>query len=127
MIAFDTNHLVRHVLDDDPAQCAHVRSLIQSAESADEQIHIFDLVLMEACWVLQSGWGFDRDGWCQILDDVLQDPIFTFDDGPRLWKTLDRYRNGKADFADYLILGHSETKGAKLETFDKKLKREIGA
>lgn len=125
MIAFDTNHLLRHVLDDDSKQCAHVHSLIESAESADEQIHLLDLVLMETCWVLQSGMGFDRDAWCHVLDNLLQDPVFSFDDSGRLWKALDKYRKGKADFDDYLILGHSESIGAKLETFDKKLKKEL--
>ena len=125
MIAFDTNHLLRHVLQDDPKQCAQVASLMESAEAADQQIHLLDLVLMEACWVLQSGMGFDREGWSHILDNLLQDPIFSYDDSSRLWKTLERYRNGKADFDDYLILGHSESIGAKLQTFDKKLKKEI--
>lgn len=125
MIAFDTNHLLRHVLQDDPKQCAQVAGLMESAEAADQKIHLLDLVLMEACWVLQSSMGFDREGWSHILDTLLQDPIFSFDDSSRLWKTLERYRSGKADFDDYLILGHSESAGAKLQTFDKKLKREI--
>ena len=112
-------------MQDDPKQCAHVASLLESAEAADQKIHILDLVLMEACWVLQSSMGFDREGWSHILDNLLQDPIFSFDDSSRLWKTLERYRNGKADFDDYLILGHSESIGAKLQTFDKKLKKEI--
>ena len=80
---------------------------------------------MEACWVLRSGMGFDRAEWSYILDNLLQDPVFSFDDPNRLWKALDRYRNGKADFDDYLILGHSESIGATLETFDKKLKNEM--
>ena len=125
MIAFDTNHLLRHVLQDDPKQCAQVASLIGSAEAADQKIHLLDLVLMEACWVLQSSMGFDREGWSHILYNLLQDPIFNYDDSSRLWRTLERYRNGKADFDDYLILGHSESIGAKLQTFDKKLKKEI--
>ncbi|MEQ9822753.1 MAG: PIN domain-containing protein [Puniceicoccaceae bacterium] len=125
MIAFDTNHLLRHVLDDDTKQSAHVHSLIKSAESTDEQIHLLDLVLMEACWVLQSGMGFDRDAWCHVLDSLLQDPVFSFDNSRRLWKALERYRDGRADFDDYLILGHSESIGAKLETFDKKLRNEL--
>lgn len=80
---------------------------------------------MEACWVLQSSMGFDREGWSHVLDTLLQDPIFSYDDSSRLWKTLGRYCNDKADFDDYLILGHSESIGAKLQTFDKKLKKEI--
>ena len=125
MIAFDTNHLLRHVLQDDPKQCAQVAGLMESAEAANQKIHLFDLVLMEACWVLQSSMGFDREGWSHILDNLLQDPMFSYDDSSRLWRTLEKYRNGKADFDDYLILSHSESIGARLQTFDKKLKKEI--
>ena len=125
MIAFDTNHLLRHVLDDDPKQCKRVRSLIDAAEEADQRIHLLDLVIMETCWVLQSVMGFDRNGWCHVLEQLLQDPAFRFDDAGRLWKTLDRYRTGKADFDDYLILGQAETMGARLETFDRKLRKKF--
>ena len=125
MIVFDTNHLLRHVLQDDQKQCAQIAGLMELAETADQKIHLLDLVLMEACWVLQSSMGFDREGWSHILYNLLQDPIFSYDDSSRLWRTLERYRNGKADFDDYLILGHSESIGAKLQTFDKKLKKGI--
>lgn len=121
MIAFDTNHLLHPVLDDETKQCARVRFLVESAKSTSEQIQLFDLVLLEACWVLQSVLGVDRDGWCHILNNLLQDPVFSFDSSSRVWKALERYRKGRADFADYLILGQSEAIGAKLETFDKQL------
>lgn len=125
MIAFDTNHLLRHVLDDDPKQSGRVRSLIDSAQKGNRPILLFDLVIMETCWVLQSVMGFGRDDWCHVLEQLLHDPAFRFDDATRLWKALDRYRTGQADFDDYLILGHAESLGAKLETFDKKLKKEL--
>lgn len=98
---------------------------MESAEEAGQQIRLLDLVIMETCWVLQSVMGFDRDGWCHVLEQLLQDSAFCFDDVNRLWKELDRYRIGKADFDDYLILGQAESLGAKLETFDKKLKKEL--
>ncbi len=125
MIAFDTNYLLRHVLDDDPKQSERVRSLIDSAEKENQQILLLDLVMMETCWVLQSVMGFDRADWCHVLQQLLHDPAFCFDDTTRLWNTLDRYQSGKADFDDYLILGHAESVGAKLETFDKKLRQEL--
>lgn len=125
MIAFDTNHLLRHILQDDKKQSAQVSKLIHTAVENDEQIRIFDLVLMETCWVLQSVLGFDRESWCKVLEDLLQDPVFSYDDSARLWQVLERYRSGKADFDDYLIHAHAESAGARLETFDKKLKKEI--
>jgi len=125
MIAFDTNHLLHYVLDDEPKQCARVRFLVESAKSSSEQIQLFDLVLLEACRVLQSVLGVDPDGWSHILNNLLQDPVFSFDSSSRVWKALERYRKGRADFADYLILGQSEAIGAKLETFAQQLKKEM--
>ena len=100
MIAFDTNHLLRHVLDDDPKQSERARSLIDSVEKGNQQILLLDLVMMETCWVLQSLMDFDRADWCHVLEQLLHDPAFCFDDTTRLWKALDRYRSGKADFDD---------------------------
>ncbi len=123
MISFDTNHLLRHVLDDDPIQCAEVQEAIDDARTEGESIHLFDLVLMETCWVLQSAMGFNREAWCYVLNSILLDPAFRFDDGARLQKALHRYRVGKADFNDDLFLGYAENIGAKLKTFDRKLKK----
>ena len=80
---------------------------------------------METSWVLQSVYGLDRKELSLVLEDLLHDPIFSFDDSSRLWKALGMYQNGKADFDDYLILAHSATLGLQLQTFDKKLQREI--
>lgn len=40
------------------------------------------------------------------------------------WMTTPSSARG-SDFDDYLILGQAESLGAKLETFDKKLKKEL--
>lgn len=41
-------------------------------------------------------------------------------------QALDEYAGGKADFADYLILGKARRDASELLTFDKKLAREVG-
>lgn len=56
--------------------------------------------------------GFERETWIRVLKDLLEDPVFAYDNSARLWKTVERYREGKADFDDYLILGHSGSIGA---------------
>jgi predicted nucleic-acid-binding protein len=125
LIAFDTNYLLRHLLQDDPLQCARVATLMDRAIAGEEPIHLFDLVLMETCWVLESSFGMSRGQWCEILSQLLQDPAFRFDDSSRLWKAAERYGQGSADFDVYLIWGHAEAIGAELKTFDRKLSREI--
>jgi predicted nucleic-acid-binding protein len=125
MIAFDTNHLLRHILQDDAKQCAHVAKLLKTQGAGGGKIHLLDLVLMETCWVLQSVYELDREGWCGVLAALLSDAAFGFDDSPRLREALTHYREGAAEFDDYLILTHAQAIGAKLETFDRKLKKSL--
>jgi predicted nucleic-acid-binding protein len=125
MLAFDTNYLLRYLLNDDEDQSRRVSRVIEEQKTQETPIHLLDLVLMETSWVLQSVYGLDRKELSLVLEDLLHDPIFSFDDSSRLWKALEMYQNGKADFDDYLILAQSASLGLQLQTFDEKLQREI--
>ncbi|MDP0500022.1 MAG: type II toxin-antitoxin system VapC family toxin [Verrucomicrobiota bacterium JB022] len=125
MIAFDTNYLVRFLTQDDPEQSAVVTTTIQAEIEADRQIRIYDLVLLETCWVLSSVYQISKAQWLMILENLLDDALFVFDDAARLRLALERYRQGKADFGDYLIWARAKTEKHTLLTFDKKLKRDL--
>jgi predicted nucleic-acid-binding protein len=124
VIAFDTNCLVRHIVQDDEEQCAMVASLLEKEAREDRSIRIFDLVLLETSWVFQTVYGLDKEAWLEILEDLMDDSAFSFDDPARLRSTIKLYRNGTADFADYLILGSARAEALELKTFDKKLLKE---
>ncbi|MCC5842372.1 MAG: type II toxin-antitoxin system VapC family toxin [Opitutales bacterium] len=126
MIAFDTNHLVRHIVQDNPAQCRTVAAMLEREAGHDNPVRIHDLVLMETAWVLESVYGFDRKALGHVLEELLEDSAFGFDDSDRLRLVLKRFRIGKADFSDYLIHSVAESEGLKLETFDKRLRKELG-
>ena len=125
MIAFDTNYLVRHIVQDEEEQCGIVASVLEKETREDRSIRIFDLVLLETSWVLQAVYDLNREAWAEVLEELLEDSAFSFDEPTRLRKVIKMYRNGNADFADYLILGTTRTEALELKTFDKKLLREI--
>lgn len=125
MIAFDTNYLVRHIVQDDDEQCGIVASELAKEIKEERTIRILDLVLMETSWVLETVYKFDRKAWAQVLEELLDDSAFSFDDPGRLRAIIKLYRKGKADFADYLIAGTARSKALDLRTFDKKLLKEI--
>ncbi len=125
MIAFDTNYLIRHIVQDDEEQCAIVASILEQETREDRSIRIFDLVLVETSWVLQAVYDLNREAWAEILEELLEDSAFCFDDPTRLRTVIKMYRKGNADFADYLILGTARTEALELKTFDKKLLKEI--
>jgi predicted nucleic-acid-binding protein len=125
MIAFDTNHLVRHVVLDDPAECRAVAAILDRETRQNRAIRLHDLVLLETVWVLESVYSFDRAALAHVLEELLEDSVFVFDDSKRLRRVLHNFRNGKADFSDYLIHSVAAAEGLKLETFDKKLRKEL--
>ena len=118
MIAFDTNYLLRHLLQDDMVQSAHVDHLIQEQVEAGQSVLILDLVIMETCWVLMKVYKMHKEAWCEILGSLLSDPVFEFENTSRLRQALNLFENGKADFTDYMILANAQSHGATLETFD---------
>lgn len=125
MIAFDTNHLLRHLLQDDPKQCQQVAALLQEQSHSGQQVLILDLVIMETCWVLTKVYKLDPMAWCHVLESLLSDAAFVFESSSKLRRTLELNQSGIADFNDYLILAHAQSLGATLETFDKKLKKSL--
>lgn len=125
MIAFDTNYLLRHILQDDAKQSKHVSALLAEQIALGKQVLILDLVIMETCWVLTKVYEFDTAAWSHVLESLLSDAAFSFEDSAKLRRALEFYKSGKADFNDYLILSQAESQGARLETFDKKLKQSL--
>lgn len=125
MIAFDTNYLVRHIVQDDAKQSQKVKSILQSEIREDRTIRLFDSVILETAWVLQTVYGIDRAALAEIVEELLDDAAFSFDSTSRLRSTVEQFRIGKADFADYLILNTARSEGLNLQNFDKRLLQEM--
>jgi predicted nucleic-acid-binding protein len=125
VIAFDTNYLVRHIVQDDEKQCAIVASILEKETREDRSVRLFDLVLLETAWVLQTVYELNRNELIEVLEELLEDSAFSFDDPTRLRTVIKLYRNGNAEFSDYLILGTARSEALELKTFDKKLIKEI--
>jgi predicted nucleic-acid-binding protein len=54
MIAFDTNAIVRMLIEDDIRQAEIVKAIVTQVESTGDQILILPEVLIETVWVLES-------------------------------------------------------------------------
>jgi len=126
MLAFDSNYLIRHLVQDHPKQARIVRKAIETEVTAGHSILIPDIVLCESLWVLRGNYGASRSDLVRTLRVLEAEPIFTFEDSTRIKRAIDAFESGKADFADYLIVEISRVSGRQLLTFDRALKREIG-
>ena len=123
MIALDTNILVRAILGDDPKQSPLARRTLENARA----ILVPITVLIELAWVLKSvGWS--RNQIYLALGTLALQPTRRLDRSADVLAALDDFKDGPADFADYLVLHQAKSLGArKLLTFDRKLAKAPGA
>lgn len=122
MIGLDTNVLVRYLTQDDAAQARSVDVLVSESMKNAVRLRIDDIVFCELVWVLRSAYRFNRATIASALDRILDTAPFSFEDRDLLRRALDQYREGDADFADYVIGARNARSGCKLTaTFDRAL------
>ncbi len=125
MIGFDTNALVRMVVEDDKNQARAVQNAVQIADENSIKILILSEVLIETIWVLESVYKCTRDELGEFLDNLLAATPFTFSDPPVVRNAISQYKE-KGDFADLMIVGQARKQGVeKLFSFDKKLQKRF--
>ncbi|MBD9356026.1 type II toxin-antitoxin system VapC family toxin [Methylomonas albis] len=111
MIAFDTNLLVRALVDDHPEQVAVVRQLIDSGS-----IFISRTVLLETEWVLRARYKKIREQLSAFFFALLEIDNTVVEDAEAVSHALEWYSQG-ADFANALHLAACDK--AVMHTFDR--------
>jgi len=133
MIGLETNILVRYLAQDDEKQSAIVTKLIEGNldKSTDKSLDknndkegyyfINHIVLCELVWVLQCAYKVQKKQIVEIIEQLLQTSQFTCQSPDIIWKALKNYKNGTADFADYMTSAININQGCKYTlSFDKK-------
>ena len=120
MIGLDTNVMVRYLTKDDETQWRKAVNVINQSESC----FICNVVLCEMVWVLQGKpYRYSQAEIMKTLELMLQSPKFDFENRSIIYQALSATKQGKADFADYLIGAVNHHQGAiHTVTFDRKLK-----
>lgn len=127
MIAFDTNVLLRLLLNDDRRQARKAQALIDQALSRSDKVLLPDIVLCEIEWVLGSFYKVPRPELADTIRRLLNSGAFAFQDRTAVIEALGSYETGRADFSDYLIGASAARTGAVTTyTFDSALRRAEG-
>ena len=124
MIGLDTNVLVRYLTRDNESQWQQAKEVIESGQLC----FIANIVLCELVWVLRGKpYKFSREEILSTLEMMLQSPAFEFENRSVVYQALQRAKQGRADFSDYLIGAITQQAGCQeTVTFDRKLKGERG-
>jgi predicted nucleic-acid-binding protein len=128
MPALDTNVLVRYVVQDDSAQLAAARRLIERSIGEGRSLFVPVTVTLELEWVLRASFGFGKDAVLQVLSNLFSAAELTFESERALEVALQLHREGSADFADCLHIALAAAAGEQpMWTFDKGASRISGA
>ena len=128
MRGLDTNVLARYVLADDSEQTRIARDQIEGAEEGGTFLYINVIVLCELVWVLRSApHRLDRSAIAQIVQILLDTSTFEIQDRDLVRRALAEFRDGSADFPDYLLGWVNQKAGCQdTVTFDRKLREAPG-
>ena len=125
MVALDTNVVVRLLVGDDPAQTRKAEKVfLEHVNGAGVFVSL--VVLAEVGWVLDAAYDWDRAMIHERVQRLVRTRNVSVEELELVEAALDEYESGKAQLADYLIVGVARTTSDSLLTFDRKLGRSPG-
>jgi predicted nucleic-acid-binding protein len=125
VIAFDTNVLVRLMVEDDEAQTRSARDLLVRATEGGERVLVTDIALCELEWVLEAAYHVPRESILRAIQALCADDRFALQDPARTAGALSRYQAGRGDLSDYLLGLTAHAAGATTTyTFDRGLRTD---
>ena len=123
----ETNVLLRLVLLDDEDQARTVERLVKRLASQGETLYVTSIVLCELCWVLRRGYGRTRTEIADAVEQLLASHLVIAEHSDECRGAAKLYREGRGDFADYLIgLIHQSAGCRDTVTFDRALRPAAG-
>jgi predicted nucleic-acid-binding protein len=124
MRGLDSNVLLRVLTTDDPAQAERVKRAFQDAREKEEPLFVSVIVLCELVWTLRGKpYALDREALSNLVTRLLDDGLFEIQDRGVVQQALKDYRQGRGDFADYLLGWKNRDAGCRdTLTFDGKLR-----
>jgi predicted nucleic-acid-binding protein len=126
VIGFDTNILVRYLVEDDPEQTRLADRLIDSLTSVNPG-WIGLTALAETVWVLTRTYRLNRRRIVPILESLLVSREIVIEQSEMVREALRLYLSGKADFPDCLIALSARAAGcSRTVTFDRRAARDAG-
>jgi len=130
VIALDTNVLLRVFINDDATRHAKAKALVlahRALPGEPPRLHVPVVVLCETVWNLESVFRRPKVEILKVLDAILVSRDIDVAARDEVQSATRRFRDGKGDFADYLIHELAIRAGCEsVVTFETILLREHG-
>lgn len=124
MATFDTNVVVRLIVEDDEDQSRQAEQVWRAALT-DSSVFLPKVVLVETAWVLRTAYRFDSSTVAKTLRRLLDVEGVEIEDEVVVRRALALFEQGGADFSDYVILESARKASAlPVRTFDQRFAKE---
>jgi predicted nucleic-acid-binding protein len=122
----DTNVLLRTFLSDEPSQTATANRLFEEAAATGKRLFVTCVVLCEMCWALRNK-DYSRASIADAIESLFAVDALEIQDRDLVRHAALQFRQGRGDFADYLIGWQNRQAGcSETLTFDRKLRKTAG-
>lgn len=126
MKTFDTNAVIRLLVEDDEAQYRRAEAAWR-ASLAVGGVYLPKVVVVEAVWVLRRAYRFDRATVVKSIRRLLTVENVAVENRAEIERALTSFERGKADFSDYMILESArEADALPVFTFDERFSADEG-
>jgi predicted nucleic-acid-binding protein len=126
VIGLDTNVLVRYFGQDDARQSVQADAIFDSL-TAENPGWVGLAAILELVWVMTSIKGAGRLVIADTLEQLLAMEAMAVEQASTVANAVQRFRWGKAEFADCLIAASAQTAGcSRTLTFDRIAARDAG-
>ncbi len=103
MYGIDTNVIIRYLVLDDPEQSAKAVTFLETYCTEEQPGFISLIVLCEIVWVLRRAYKYPKGQILKVLENLMLTGELVIENPEVAWEAFRRYKDGKADFSDYLI------------------------
>jgi predicted nucleic-acid-binding protein len=126
MTGLDTNVLVRYIMQDDEKQSPQATKLIESL-TPEARGFVPLVALVEVVWVLAGCFELDREQLVAALEGLLRTKEIGVERADVVWRAVQVFAKGSADFADCLIERCAAAEGCeRTMTFDRAAAKSCG-
>lgn len=120
MVIFDTNAILRYILQDNQIMVAEVKAQLLNANG-----FIPVEVVTEIVYVLTKVYSVERDVVAKTLTNIANVSNITIAQKNVVLHALQVYASTTLDFVDCLLIGYAKKDGHTIFTFDKKLRKVL--
>ncbi len=121
MVLFDTNAILRYLLQDNREMADSVEKRLE-----EELCHIPVEVVAELVYVLTGVYRVERKKVAHTLNDLIEIDNIRVAEADVVRCALGVFAASTLDFVDCLLVGYARERDYTVVTFDKKLQKQLG-